>query len=357
MKEIFVFGAGASYASAGTPLGKDLVWTYHRDCVLFHPLGSDGRRTNDSIKEEQEEFEDLRRLLRSRQEFEKYDDQLERDMKESMTSNLDVPKRYYVDELMRDLQKENNEEMIVLIKRLTVKHIIGATNGQGNRLYREFCNRLNGKSVSEVCVFSMNFDCHLHEEFKENNVYKPVCFDYLLELEFEDIAPSRRFYKKCQGKGIPLIKLNGSLDWAYNRKTNKINLLHWHISDTDYFNDGGMLNNEIEPYIFLPHQQKDKLIKPLWDKAEAELRQATKITIIGYSFPDYDTDVLELFQKNIKPEAELEIVDLLRNSNAQEHVKSKYRELFSKVANVKFDFGGFQGYMARWLEKGAVSCQ
>ncbi len=31
IKEVFVFGAGASNASARTPLGKNLGWTYYED--------------------------------------------------------------------------------------------------------------------------------------------------------------------------------------------------------------------------------------------------------------------------------------------------------------------------------------
>ena len=36
-KHIFVLGAGASHESANTPLGKDLVWNYHRDCADLLP--------------------------------------------------------------------------------------------------------------------------------------------------------------------------------------------------------------------------------------------------------------------------------------------------------------------------------
>jgi hypothetical protein len=32
MKEIFVFGAGASKDSGHLPLGSELIWHYHRDC-------------------------------------------------------------------------------------------------------------------------------------------------------------------------------------------------------------------------------------------------------------------------------------------------------------------------------------
>ena len=35
MKEIFIFGTGASHASAETPLGQNLVWVYLPNCFGF----------------------------------------------------------------------------------------------------------------------------------------------------------------------------------------------------------------------------------------------------------------------------------------------------------------------------------
>ena len=101
MKELFVFGAGASHASTnqGTPLGKDLLWTYYPDCVLF-PLIENDKPTNDSVSEELKCFEDLFLFLRSRPEFIKYVNQLERNVKDGMISYFNVEKKYYVDELI-----------------------------------------------------------------------------------------------------------------------------------------------------------------------------------------------------------------------------------------------------------------
>jgi len=49
MKEIFVLGAGAPHASAGTSLGKDLVWRYYQACSGL----------DDSKEEEKKRFEIL----------------------------------------------------------------------------------------------------------------------------------------------------------------------------------------------------------------------------------------------------------------------------------------------------------
>lgn len=339
MKEIFVLGAGASHASGGTPLGKDLVWRYYQDCSLFYQMGSDGKPISDSIAEDKKYFMDLQKFLCSRQELEKYCDSLKEMMRTGYIWDFNVGKRYYIDELMKDLQKGNNDDVIKLIKQLTVKHITESRNGRGNELYREFGKYLAGRSALDVSVISINFDCLLHEEFKNNNVYREVYFDYL--MDFNNIAHSRKSYNKKNG--IPLLKLNGSLDWAYNLQTNTIQLLHWFIRPDVYYSN----NNGMEPYIFLPHQTKDKSMQILWDRAKTELKQASKVTIIGYSFPDYDVDIIKLFQENITSAIELEVVDLGRSLNEQKEIKAKYEKLFPNIdiAKVKFCFDGFEGYL------------
>ena len=111
MKEVFVFGAGASHASARTPLGRNLLWTYYQDCVLFYQMGSNGNPTDDWTKEVRKEFENLLCFLQSKSEFKKYADQLERMMRGEPDSDFDVEKRYSVVELMKDFSKEKNDKM------------------------------------------------------------------------------------------------------------------------------------------------------------------------------------------------------------------------------------------------------
>lgn len=332
MKEIFVFGAGASHASAGTPLGKDLVWKYIQ------------------VEEDRDRLEDLFCFVRSKPELKKYVVPLRRMLNTGYLEVLQVDKEHNIDELMKDLHKEVNSESVRLIKRLAVKHIVESRNGRGNALYREFGKRMSGKSASDVCIISLNFDCWLREEFKENNVYKKVCFDYL--LKFQNIDPSRKFYKNNQGRGIPLIKLNGSMDWAFNRKTEKIKLLHRDIRATDYFSEEKQ-DDGVEPHIFLPYQQKDELMKPLWERAKKELRGAEKITIIGYSFPCYDKDIIKLFVENVGSGVKLEVVDYVddrerpqRKEKRRNEIQDRYKEekLFFKN-DIKFNFDGFERYM------------
>lgn len=57
MKEVFVFGAGASNGSAHTPLGNELVWTYHEQCCPHRAIGIKG------LIEEFKEFANLSKFF------------------------------------------------------------------------------------------------------------------------------------------------------------------------------------------------------------------------------------------------------------------------------------------------------
>ena len=49
--EVFVFGAGASYAAAGLPLGSNLIWSYDADRGMFRPMIGGTARTDRQDKE------------------------------------------------------------------------------------------------------------------------------------------------------------------------------------------------------------------------------------------------------------------------------------------------------------------
>lgn len=302
-------------------------------------MGFNGKPTDDSIKEELKNFSGLDHFLRSRPEFLKYAYQFKRNVNDGMISVFDVEKRYYVDELMNELQKSRDYASINLVKRLVTKHIAESSPGRGENLYEKFVQSLFGKSSSEVAVISFNFDCWLHEDLKRG-----IYFDYLLDFK---TVRNRGHYEK--GQGIPLIKPNGSLDWAGDPQTGEKHLFFWYVRPETYYLRHEEQNNfeMVEPCIFLPHQTKDKSMEALWKMAKAELKQADKIIIIGYSFPDYDTDVIKLFQESIGCGIELEVVDLAPGSNKQNEIQNKYNRFFPDIANVKFNFDGFQGYMAR----------
>jgi hypothetical protein len=342
MKELFIFGAGASNDSGGTPLGKDLVWDYFSDCHGLYQMGNNGKPDPLDLEETKKEFVNFGRFLKS---IEKIfpgivlHDKWQNSMNEASMFTLQLEKKYYIDEIMEHLLERGDEENIKLIQRITVEHITKSARGSSdNSLYNQFSKYLKEtKSPDNVSIISFNFDCLLCDDFKDETY-----FDYL--MNFESIHEEARLYKPT-GNHIPLIKLNGSLDWAWNIKTNKVSLLAPYVSHATY------IDNLIEPYIFLPHQQKSREMNTLWKRAQEQIKTASQITIIGYSFPEYDKDVIELFRDNISSKAKVIVVDywddLSELESIRRKLKDRYQRLFPQLSDVNIFLDGFKGYMQR----------
>ena len=64
MKELFVFGAGASHASGRTPLGKNLIWDYFEDCSTMYQMEG-GRPAQHDIENKKKEFANFGLFLES----------------------------------------------------------------------------------------------------------------------------------------------------------------------------------------------------------------------------------------------------------------------------------------------------
>ena len=77
-----------------------------------------------------------------------------------------------------------------------------------------------------------------------------------------------------------------------------------------------------EPCIFLPYEQANKKISQLWEEAVGFLRNAEKITFIGYSSPLYDQDAIKLFQSNVTRGIRIEVID------SSEATIDRFKKLF-----------------------------
>jgi hypothetical protein len=217
-----------------------------------------------------------------------------------------IEKPYYIDDIMEDLIRDTKyTDEVRLIKRVASQHISQTSHSNNNDYYKKFVKNLKNKTRDEVSIISFNFDCLLDDDLDEQ-----IYFDYL--IKFDDIDSRRCFY--TPGRGIPLLKLHGSLDWKLDAHTGVMTLLptEWHESC------GG------EPCIFLPHEQANRKISQLWDAAAEFVQVADKITFIGYSLPSYDQDAIRLFQSNVRRETRIEIID------SSEATIDRYKKLFPK---------------------------
>jgi len=348
MKEIFVFGAGASFASGSTPLGKDLVWSYYEDSSLLYEI-EQGKPARNDLKERNITYDNYGKFLRLAKdvfpelnEYEKW----QNSMNNAMTYHSPATnnKEYYVDEMLRRLQEREDKEGVELVRKLIAEHIGGTSFKSQNLLYQEFVKQLDKRSPEDVIIISFNFDCLLQEDWA-NGIY----FNYL--IDFDEIDKHRGAYNK--ENSIPLIKLNGSLDWAICPECKKINLLYPHIIQKSYNNLCCKMSKDcqgrLRPLISLPHEEKDKLTNVLWGKAKRALKGASKVTVIGYSFPDYDKDIINLFREYTSPDVILEIVDNEDNIGKRDDKETRIRKwlksIFLSKRDMTISLDGFQGYM------------
>ncbi|MDD5584761.1 MAG: hypothetical protein PHV55_06880 [Candidatus Omnitrophica bacterium] len=308
MRELFVFGAGASRASGGTPLGKDLVWDYFNGCSSWSPVGHDALPTEEAQDEQRREFADLivffGKIESRYPQLSGISQELNAAINEGRFADLDIGKPYYIDEIMEDLVRDTKyADEIKLVRRIAAQHITQTSYGSNNDFYKKFIKSLKNKIRDEVSIISFNFDCLLDDDLSER-----VYFDYL--IEFDGIDSRRCFYRP--GRGIILLKLHGSLDWRLDTSTGAITLLPAEWGESC----GG------EPCIFLPHEEVNQKISQLWNAAEESVRRADKITFIGYSLPTYDSDAIKLFQSNVHGGIWIEVIDFSKATI------DRFKELF-----------------------------
>jgi len=340
-RHVFVLGAGASKESANTPLGKDLVWNYHRDCADLLP---DINGTPDQ-SEENVIFFNFSEFIRLAASI--YPEELAWLPKEWENRGWAIfdlheklLKKHYVDEMLKYLQEQKNKTGTELIKQLIFEHIAQASFNRPNTLYKRFVKEiLKSEEPQIVSIISLNFDCMLQDKEFNNEVY----FDYL--IDFDWIDHNRAQFYRCSNP-IPLIKLNGSLDWGICENCGRLHLYYPFMHRTFY--EGKACANQqcgeiVTPFIVIPHDREK--INSLWNVAKDHLKEADKVTVIGYSFPEYDEDVIKLFQDSLDTNVRLEVVDI-RGKYGTEYFKEKYRKLFPDIKqSIEVTLDGFSGYI------------
>jgi len=348
MKEVFILGAGASKASGCTPLGNELVWDYYADCTKLKTYNRNGKP---DLSKDDEEFRHYKQFLnlveihypelREKGILKKYIERGDR----LYHAPFSLQKEYYVDEILRVIILRNDFEGTELIRNLIYEHIVRSGIKKSNNEYNIFEQKiLQNRILGEVSIISLNFDFLLREDFRE-----AISFDYVIQFDYIDKNRQDQYKKN---NPIPLIKLNGSLDWGICKICDRLSLFFAPRGKDFYLNktcDIGC-GRQIQPFIIIPHEKYREKIDELWNKAKMIISQAKKITVIGYSFPEYDTKVISLFRESMRADVEFDVVDYCQsNKNKEDEIhtfRKRYREMFQKLKKeVKINLDGFREYL------------
>ena len=345
MKHVFVLGAGASAAACGTPLGRDLVWKYHKDC--FSPVEIKGG-TPDTTEEDREFQNYVRFLEVVARHYPKLKDETKRFLRRGYYVYSPPEGRPYIDQILDLVQEGDDKEATELIRIVIFEHLVEVILVERkwrHTLYDEFTNNILGRLEPEdVSVISTNFDYLLCEHFQSS-----ITFDYCLDFDWVD--DNRSNYRKHPA--IPLIKLNGSLDWGHCGTCRQLHLLFPHMHRT-FFETKRCHNGcgPLRPLIVVPHERHSTVFEKLWSRTKEVLSHADIVTIVGYSFPEYDHDIIDLFNSATPVSAKLEVIDYCEVEEDRprdlEKQKRRYKGLFPGLDNIAVNLDGFQKYVENY---------
>lgn len=161
-----------------------------------------------------------------------------------------------------------------------------------------------------------------------------------------------------------LLKLHGSFNWLHSRTTGNLYFGGMQkaagqiLRDDRTGRDTGDLwrfygtehRHDLEPVMVTPTHLKDLRnvhLATVWRHAEETIRDAARITFIGYSFPSDDLHVKYLFKRAIAtrgraPDPEIVVVDLSEGS-APSRVEENYKRFFGK--KLRYYRHGFERYV------------
>ncbi len=331
MNHVFILGAGASKAAADAPLGTDLIW----GPGAFAVEKSRHRRFVQLCLEIWPELHPLCEQLDWPALFTPY----------GTVSAIarKTHKKYCVDELLEFLLKNRRADDVEFVREAIYRHIAGAIQPQTEApMYQFFIRHLHELGTrASVSLISFNYDHLLHEDFK-----LPFYFDY--GIEFDHVSSGRDYRPD---KGVLLLKPNGSFDWLDCPKCGKLSLVFHQCWANGYLQQCPLCQyRRAQRCITLPHEDNACRYSHLWDRVAVVLRQADVVTVIGYSFPDYDVRMRATFRENVKPSATIAVVDWAETGSRRDLAAQKkewYRRhlLGRDNARVCVRLYGFEGYL------------
>lgn len=230
--------------------------------------------------------------------------------------------------------------------------------------YLEFVEYI--KCLKNVSIISTNWDVLIEEYFIRHKLNYSFCLN---EPYFVDDSKA---LSKPKTKNINLIKLHGSINWYKCLECGTLNIVPLDHCAEFLFEDiasekclqckaatekGTLLQSEfITPTMI--KSINSQLYSNLWSAAQRDLREAERVTFIGYSLPVADFELRYMLQRCIPADVEIDVV-LYKTDNPEsvqpDQVKDllpekRYRDLFIKN-KINFYYNGFAEYFAELLKK------
>jgi NAD-dependent SIR2 family protein deacetylase len=228
--------------------------------------------------------------------------------------------------------------------------------------YRNFIRYIKEhKTINPITLITTNWDTLVEEYCKLYGIK----YNYGFQTSYTSIDIQNPMDKH----DILLLKIHGSANWLKCLHCGAISVFENNEAAESLFEDGkqercaicgqgeSLAAQSLQPEIITPTMLKsfsDRVYSNLWGAASMEIRAATHIIFIGYSFPIADFDFRYMLQKNISPNAKIEVV-LYKDDDPDQTDKDtlrillpekRYRDTFPKN-NMIFYYCGFNEYFDR----------
>lgn len=148
-----------------------------------------------------------------------------------------------------------------------------------------------------------------------------------------------------------LLKMHGSINWfpkrGYREPYPMNSIVHaqdWWPVKADY-DDDIVHHYEHSPIIIPPVFDKSLLtsntiLRTIWSQAFEALSKAKTVIFIGYSFPDTDFAVINLFKESLFNKRDKDIYVVAKGSSVKkkESLKKRYKTILSQFSEKNFEF-------------------
>jgi hypothetical protein len=246
--------------------------------------------------------------------------------------------------------------------------VIAKTVGQGEgRIAKRFARALREFSSTIISTnYDLVMDAALLERRPAGNVNYGVSVreavyrqDGLRAGRFDEMHhyhPLPGSQEIIRRGGIPLLKLNGSLNWLYCPRCDELDVTLRQSAGALPILDVPELGRCIQERCTSPYETvlvgpsveqryEHRVLRDTWARAERALQQADALVIVGYSMPDADFLIRALIARTFGPRSQaVTVVTAARREFDSHQLEQRYRRL---LAGCRFEEDGFAAFVER----------
>lgn len=223
--------------------------------------------------------------------------------------------------------------------------------------HKDLVTRLKDEGKLKQTVFiSLNYDIIIDNALIE--LYPDYHLDY--GIDFVNFERRNGWKRPEKNKSVPLLKVHGSLNWLYCPTCNHMELTPKEKSAVEAFHKAKKCKScktPMKPVVIPPTFYKDMsnpFIQEIFLKTDKVLRDAERIFICGYSFPDADMHIKYLLKRAEKFRNKTSEIYVINNhqdkTEQQNDEKQRFMRFFKEKEKVHYTDLSFEEFAKKGVE-------